>query len=125
MTETSGNGKSHFRFRRSHLARTPLYQRIAGDLRRSIAAGRLPRGARLPSSRAMARELGVSRNTVLAAYETLAAEGVLAGRVGSGTVVRSAPSPRVDARQLMRDAHYPSDAVRLRDPDGNHVYFHR
>ena len=73
----------------------------------------------------MARQLGVSRNTVLAAYEELAAEGVLAGRVGSGTTVCVAPAVRFDARQVLHDAHYPLDQVCFRDPDGNHVYFHR
>ena len=107
------------------MPRATLYRRIADDLRHAIAAGRLPRGARLPASRALARQLGVSRNTVLAAYEELAAQGLLAGRIGSGTVVRAAPPARVDPRRLLRDAHYPSDAVRFHDPDGNPVYFHR
>jgi GntR family transcriptional regulator/MocR family aminotransferase len=105
--------------------RAPIYQRIVDDLRRAIAAGKLPRGARLPSSRALARQLGVSRNTVLAAYEELAADGLLAGRVGSGTTVCVAPAVRLDARQVLHEAHYPLDAVRFPDPDGNHVYFHR
>jgi DNA-binding FadR family transcriptional regulator len=125
MAQRCEDEKSHFRSLRSHLPHTPLYRRIAGDLRRAIAAGKLPRGARLPSSRALARQLGVSRNSVLAAYEALAAEGLLAGRTGSGTIVRGAPPPRVDGRRILRDAHYPTDAVRLRDPDGNSVYLHR
>jgi GntR family transcriptional regulator/MocR family aminotransferase len=107
------------------LPRSPLYRRIADDLRRAIAAGRLPRGARLPSSRALARQLGVSRNTVLAAYDSLCADGLLAGRTGSGTVVQSAPPPRFDPRSLLRDAHYPARAVSFQDPDGNPLYVHR
>jgi GntR family transcriptional regulator/MocR family aminotransferase len=107
------------------LPRTPLYRRIADDLRRAIAAGKLPRGARLPSSRALAQQLGVSRNSVLAAYETLAAEDILAGRKGSGTVVRNAPALRLDARRLLREAHYPADAVRFVDSEGNPLYLHR
>ena len=58
-------------------------------LREMIVRGRLKRGARLPSSRALAARLGVSRNTVLFAYEELAADGVIGGRVGSGTRVRT------------------------------------
>ena len=104
---------------------TPLYQKIACDLRRAIAAGQLPRGARLPASRVLACQLGVSRNTVLAAYDTLAAEGIIAGRTGSGTTVRAAPAARVDARRLLRDAHYPADAVRFADSEGNPLYLHR
>lgn len=103
----------------------PRYREIADDLRRAIIAGKLPRGARLPASRAFARQLGVSRNTVLAAYDVLAAEGVIAGRVGSGTVVRNAPAARMDGRRLLRDAHYPTDAVRFEDADGNSIYLHR
>ena len=106
------------------MPRTPLYRRIAEDLRRAIADGTLPRGARLPSSRSLSKQLGVSRNSVLAAYDALAADGLLAGRKGSGTVVRAPSRPRVDARRLLREAHYPTDRVGLRDPDGNPVYFH-
>ena len=73
----------------------------------------------------MARQLGVSRNTVLAAYDTLAADGIIAGRTGSGTVVRNAPALKMDARRLLRDAHYPTDAVRFLDTEGNPIYLHR
>ena len=103
----------------------PLYRRIAGDLRHSIARGGLPRGARLPSSRALASQLGVSRNTVLAAYDLLAAEGVIAGRTGSGTLVVATDAPRPDPRRFLRDAGFPLDAVRFRDADGNPLYVHR
>ena|SRR5689334_4468571 len=112
-------------FREPLLPRLPLYLRIAEDLRRSIAGGKLPAGARLPSSRVLARQLGVSRNSVVAAYETLGAEGILASRRGSGTVVRRAPSRRLEARVLLREAHYPADAVRFEDPEGNAIYLHR
>jgi len=107
------------------LARAPLYREIADDVRRAIAAGKLPRGARLPSSRALALQLGVSRNTILAAYEALASDGIIEGRTGSGTVVRTAPKPRVDARRLLRDAQYPADAVSFLDSEGNPLYLHR
>ena len=107
------------------MPRSPLYRRIADDLRRAIASGKLPRGARLPSSREFARQLGVSRNTVLAAYEALAADGILKGRTGSGTTVRNSPAVRFDARALLRDAQFPVDAVQFRDSEGNDVYLHR
>lgn len=53
----------------------------------SIRSGRLPAGTRLPSSRSLARDLGIARNTVADAYGQLVAEGWLTARQGSGTVV--------------------------------------
>jgi GntR family transcriptional regulator/MocR family aminotransferase len=67
--------------------REPLYRQIYRALREAILGGRLLPGVRLPSTRTLAFELGVSRNTVLAAYDQLLAEGYLDGHVGSGTVV--------------------------------------
>lgn len=60
-----------------------LYQ----ELRDAMLSGRLPAGVRLPPSRELARQHGVSRGTVLAVYEQLAAEGYLTGTVGQGTTV--------------------------------------
>jgi GntR family transcriptional regulator / MocR family aminotransferase len=68
-------------------AELPLYRQLYDALREAILEGRLHPGARLPSSRALAGDLGVGRNTVLAAYDQLAAEGYLEGQVGAGTVV--------------------------------------
>jgi GntR family transcriptional regulator/MocR family aminotransferase len=65
----------------------PLYQRLYRGLRGAILEGRLGAGARLPSSRGLARELGLSRNAVLMAFDQLFAEGYVEGRVGSGTFV--------------------------------------
>ncbi len=65
----------------------PLYRQLYEALRVTILAGRLPRGQRLPSSRSLARQLSVSRNTVNQAYGELEAEGYLWGRHGSGTFV--------------------------------------
>lgn len=61
--------------------------RIYAAIRVAILDGRLADGERLPSSRELAARLGVSRTTVTLAYELLAAEGFVEGRVGSGTVV--------------------------------------
>lgn len=61
----------------------PLPDQIYRGVRGAIADGRLARGARLPSSRGLAVLLGVSRNTVNAAYELLAAEGVIQVRPGA------------------------------------------
>ncbi len=64
-----------------------LYRQLYEQLRGAILDGRLPAGTRVPSSRAMAAQLGVARNTVLAAVEQLSAEGFLEARRGSGTLV--------------------------------------
>nr|WP_095873679.1 PLP-dependent aminotransferase family protein [Streptomyces sp. TLI_235] len=66
-------------------------------LREAVRTGRLPRGTRLPSSRELARDLGIARNTVAEAYAQLAAEGWLASRQGSGTVVADRGTPSVPA----------------------------
>ncbi len=70
-------------------AATPLYRQVYDGLRSTILAGRLAAGARLPSSRALATELGVARNTVVLAFDLLRAEGYLAGHKGGGTRVRA------------------------------------
>src|SRR5262249_11942934 len=71
-----------------------LYRQIYDHFREAILSGRLHAGAPLPSTRALATELGVSRRTVLIAYDQLLAEGYTVGRVGSGTVVAALPWPR-------------------------------
>jgi DNA-binding transcriptional MocR family regulator len=63
------------------------YGRIAKRLRAQIHTGRLAAGARLPTIRALATRLGVSRDTVAGAYEALASEGLVEGTVGRGTFV--------------------------------------
>jgi GntR family transcriptional regulator / MocR family aminotransferase len=69
--------------------RGPLYDRIYRALRQAILSGEMPRGMRLPSTRRLAEESGVSRNTVLLAYDQLLAEGYIRGVLGSGTYVAS------------------------------------
>jgi GntR family transcriptional regulator/MocR family aminotransferase len=64
-----------------------LYRQVYRDLVQLILSGRLRKGARLPSSRALAEELGVARNTVLLALQQLAGEGYVETRHGSGTYV--------------------------------------
>jgi GntR family transcriptional regulator/MocR family aminotransferase len=68
----------------------PLQTQLYADLRRSILAGRIAAGSRLPPTRRFAAELGVSRNTVAGAYDRLLAEGYLEARVGDGTYVARA-----------------------------------
>jgi GntR family transcriptional regulator / MocR family aminotransferase len=68
---------------------------LAEQLRAAIADGRLPVGARLPPTRVLATELGVSRGVVTDAYQRLVDESRIAGRRGGGTTVISIPAPRV------------------------------
>lgn len=65
----------------------PLFRQLYAELRQAILSGRLRPGDSLPASRAIADELGVSRNTVLGAVEQLMSEGYLMARPGSGTFV--------------------------------------
>lgn len=67
----------------------PFYKQIYDNFRRDILDGRMSPGMRLPASRRMAESLGVSRMTVVNAYDQLLAEGYLEARQGSGTFVAS------------------------------------
>jgi GntR family transcriptional regulator/MocR family aminotransferase len=66
---------------------TPLYRQISMWFQQAILSGRLQPGQRVPSTRALAKELGVSRIPVVSAYELLIAEGYLQTFVGAGTCV--------------------------------------
>jgi GntR family transcriptional regulator/MocR family aminotransferase len=72
----------------------PLHRQLYRQLRVAILNGRLKPGTRLPSTRAFAHELAVSRNTVVEAFDQLIAEGYLVGKHGSGTFVNE----QLDAR---------------------------
>lgn len=69
--------------------RADLAGQIYRQIREIILGARLPPGQMLPPSRDLARQLGVSRNTVTAAYDQLAAQGFVGGRVGAGTYVNT------------------------------------
>ena len=66
---------------------TPLFRQVYAAISASIVDGRVRAGAKLPASRELAEQLGLSRTVVVAAYEQLLAEGYVTGRVGSGTYV--------------------------------------
>ena len=65
----------------------PLFQQMNTQIRQAVLSGRLPSHIRLPSSRVLALDIGVSRTTVVTAFEQLIAEGYLESRVGAGTYV--------------------------------------
>ena len=67
--------------------REPLFRQVYVELRKAILSGNLSAGGRLPSTRDLAEQLGVSRTVVLLAYDHLLAEGFVEGRPGSGTYV--------------------------------------
>ena len=71
-----------------------LRAQIEDELRRAIRSGRLVPGASLPSTRALATDLGVTRGVIVAAYDQLTAEGYLVSRHGSGTVVNATAQGR-------------------------------
>lgn len=109
-----------------------LPKQLSRAIRDAIANGALAPASRLPSSRVMARMLGVSRNTVLAAYESLTLEGLIVGRVGSGTRVCAQPAllarllagAQPDRVRRLRESGFPVNASNLRDPDDHAVYIH-
>ncbi|MDN3525963.1 PLP-dependent aminotransferase family protein [Halomonas sabkhae] len=78
----------------------PLSQRLYDALRSGIQQGRMSAGQALPSSRQLATELGIGRNTVLSAVDRLLAEGFLVSRQGAGVFVAEwqwAPRPSCNA----------------------------
>ncbi|QMU73010.1 PLP-dependent aminotransferase family protein [Streptacidiphilus sp. P02-A3a] len=82
-------------------------------LREAVRGGRLAPGTRLPSSRGLAADLGLARNTVADAYGELIAEGWLTARQGSGTRVAQRPAPG------RASAHRPS----VQRPSGGHSLY--
>jgi DNA-binding transcriptional regulator YhcF (GntR family) len=103
---------------------TPLHQQVGRQISRAIRSG-APAGSRLPSSRVMARLLGVSRNTVTTAYDELVAAGLISGRRGAGMVVLAAGTPglpMLDPQRVLRQAQYPARTLHVVDPDGTLVY---
>lgn len=86
-------------------------QALLQQLRAAIVAGRLRPGLRLPASRALAAQAGLARQTVVAAYDTLLAEGYLAARPGAGTFVAEGPAaPRRRAEVALPPVHRTSPA---------------
>ena len=97
----------------------PLFVQLSDQVRRCVVAGKVHHDLPLPPSRVLASELGVSRSTVLSAYEQLVAEGYIVGRRGSGYYARplsdaeSLPPRRV-ARQSVDEM--PVDSTPLQHP---------
>ncbi|MBV8776577.1 MAG: PLP-dependent aminotransferase family protein [Alphaproteobacteria bacterium] len=75
-------------------AGAPLSRQLAAALRTALSERQIDAGARLPSTRALARELGLARSTVVGVYEQLAAEGYIAGKPGSGYLAAASLAER-------------------------------
>jgi len=84
-------------------SREPLGDQLAAAIEARIATGLLGPGTRLPTTRELASALGINRGTVQSAYHKLGQRGALVSRVGSGTVVRIAPTeqPQFDPTALL------------------------
>jgi GntR family transcriptional regulator/MocR family aminotransferase len=87
----------------------PLRHRVADAVVAELRAGRLRPGDALPSTRALARVLGLSRGPVVAAYDELAAAGFVVSRAGSGAVVAPG-ADRAAAAGALTHVHAPRDA---------------
>jgi GntR family transcriptional regulator / MocR family aminotransferase len=97
-------------------ARQPLRIQLEADLREAIREGRLRGGERLPSSRELARELGVSRGMVQECYGQLLAEGYLTSRTGSATRVADIKErPTAVSRVTSWPARQPPDRALIAD----------
>ncbi len=88
----------------------PLHRQLYEALRRAMLDGKLGAGERLPSSRDLAQDLRISRNTVVAAINQLSVEGYLSSRVGSGTYVNDSVPRAAPGRNGRRATGHASAA---------------
>ena len=77
----------------NHEGQLPVYRQIADGVRAAALAGHLTAGHRLPPTRDLARQLGVNRQTVVAAYDYLASKGWVTSHTGKGTFLASPVGP--------------------------------
>lgn len=106
-------------------SKVPLHRQIYQQIARAIRCDAIDGRARLPATRMMAKLLGVSRNTVLVAYDELAAADLIRGERGAGMWVNGGAAvdvTRLNLRQTIRAAGYPARILTLADPDGNALY---
>ncbi len=103
----------------------PLHFQLSRQIAEAIRAEDR-REARLPSTRMLAKLLGLSRNTVLAAYDNLAADDLIRGERGSGMRVNVGSGltgmRALGLRRVIREARYPAHTVSVEDPDGNPIW---
>ena len=90
----------------------PLHEQISAQIRNLITEGKLRPGSYIPSTRQLADQLGVSRNTVLLAFNRLAVEGYIGAAQGSHTFVSQAYMTSIPPRGELRDLVKPIKSVR-------------
>ena len=95
--------------------RGPLHAQLTRALRAAILDGRIKADSRLPSTRDLSGELGLSRTTVLAAFEQLRAEGFISCKVGSGSYASTSVSARTEAAPISIEAPASRFVRRMRD----------
>ena len=107
--------------------KVPLQRQVERQLAAAIRSGKLARGSKLPSTRALARMLNVSRGVVVATYEELLARGLIETRERSGVTVRGAEPPLTlsGLRGIVRAAQFPARMQPFEDPDGNGLYLNQ
>jgi DNA-binding transcriptional MocR family regulator len=88
----------------------PLNEQLAGALSRAVDRGLLPPGTRLPAERQLASELGLSRTTIVAAYDRLRQSGMVRSRQGSGTRVAARRPALAQAYDATRGPRLKLDA---------------
>jgi GntR family transcriptional regulator / MocR family aminotransferase len=103
--------KSSLPFTLDRADRMPLHLQVAEQVRAAVRDGRLHAGHRLPSTRDLAKELGVSRSVAQAAYDQLHAEGWIEGRTGSGTYVADVGRLQPVERQRAPQTEQPAEAL--------------
>jgi len=116
----------------------PLHRQLFLALSQQILSSDFQNGDRLPSTRALAKALGISRNTVVSAYDKLAEDGYTISKVGSGTHVAltvtriSRPATKLakgtkggpSLAGVLQRSHYPVRSATFQDRDGNALYLY-
>ena len=100
-----------------------IYRQLCDQLRQSINAGRLKSGMRLPSTRLMQSELGISRGTIRNAFEQLISEGYFETKKGKGTFVCVSTVKRIESENKLQQAQ-PRVRLSKRSKDLSKINYH-